>query len=195
MLLFLLSMAHANPDTARLYGGLSGLSAPPGGSPESEASVQPLGAGVLGRVTIPTSFSSTAIDLQAREVWEGSDPRLVGALFFGARLDPGWPVHVRLGFAHNHEIPAAVLQVQPVLAVLGSAEGIRHRSGLEVGIGRGVTWTLPQPLPLGLHERLGAEINLSGAWFPDPQGPSAYVFLDVAMSVGVGKLRGEGAHE
>lgn len=187
MIVFLIHLARADSYPIRLHGGLGGLSA----AVESGATEtgMELGGGVLGRVTVQTPRPQLALDVHAREYWANGDPRLVGALFFGLRMQPDWPVHLRLGLAHNHEIPMPLLQEQPVLSVLGSAEGIRHRTGLELGIGREVSWPYSIPERWDLHDRLGMGINVGGAWFADPQGPALYGYVDVTVSVGVGARR------
>ena len=80
----------------------------------------------------------------------------------------------------------AVVEQSVSLAILGSAEGIRHRSGLELGVG--ASTKIPEAIDFlgGLGERLGLSADLSAAWFPDDNGPRAYVYLDLTGSIGIG---------
>ena len=193
LLWILLPAAQADPYFFRLHGGLSGLAGP---NPEAASgyhagdAAEPfvadgpsLGGGVLGRVTV--HGERFAFDTSAREILSQEDTRLVGALFIGARYTPPSPLHLRLGFAHNHETPIDVFRAAPVASVFGTAEGIRHRSGIEVGVGAstgvGEAWSFLGPL----HERLGFEADLGVAWIPDHQGPHTYVYLDLTGSFGV----------
>ena len=94
----------------------------------------------------------------------------------------------RLGFAHSHETPAAVLEAEPFGAILGTAEGIRHRSGVELGAG--LSLANPVPVPFGIAQdrsRLG--LDLSAAWMGDPTGPPLYLYLEMTGSLDVGRPR------
>lgn len=189
--------AASSSHVVRLHGGIAGLVGPnrqaasgyhvETGSVPFTATGPSYGGGVLGRVTV--HGERFAFDTHAREVLSAEDTRLVGALFIGARYTPPSPLHVRLGFAHNHETPIDVFKAEPVSSVLGTADGIRHRSGLELGVGASTGLSERWSFLGGLQERLGVEADLGFAWLPDHNGPHSYVYLDLTGSLGVGPAR------
>ena len=77
------------------------------------------------------------------------------------------------------------MREQPVLSTLGAAEGIRHRTGAELGLGLDVD--IPERI---LGDRLGWLLDLSVSAFPDPRGPAVYVVLEQGFSVDLGQPRG-----
>ena len=180
-----------------LHGGLTGLTGPApaaaegyhvsSGGGDYRADGPTRGAGVLGRITL--HGERVALEAGAREALASEDDRMVGAIFFGARFTPPSPLHLRVGFAHNHETPMAVVQAQPVASTLGTAEGIRHRTGLEAGIG--VSGLLPQaaPLPAWFWGRSGVAADLSLGVLPDHNGPHVYAYLDLTGTLAVGPRR------
>jgi hypothetical protein len=175
------SVAHA--DDARLFrlmGGIgTGAGAPqvgPTGGPQAGASA---GGHFVGRALL--QFDKVAGDFGIREGLYNHDLRSVGALFFGARWTPDSPWSVRAGLAHHHEVPDEVLLDVPVAAVLGTAEGIRHRTGLEVGGGRHLRLdNIWEP------GRLGVQVEGAAAWVPDNDGPVIYGFVDLLFTLDVG---------
>ncbi len=157
------------------------------GTARAEGPVLALGAGTgLAAGGGPTSAvlrvlyegQSAAFEFTGREGWApGADARSLGSLFFGAR----WrfaPVHVRVGFAHNHEVPWEALRTSPIGSFAGTAEGINHRSGIEAGFGLAV----PLETPGG---RVRTELDLAGQWFPDPKGPPAYLLVEWTLALGL----------
>ncbi len=137
---------------------------------------------VTGRLLI--QGSRAAAEFGAREGWAGSDSRSLGNLFFGARIPLGDTLYLRAGFAHHHEVPEALVLAEPLQSVLGSATGIRHRSGAELGLGGMVPIEERQ-----LGDRLGVCADLGLVAFPDEHGPRAYAFADVSVIIGAGARR------
>jgi hypothetical protein len=197
MLWILLPVASAASHVVRLHGGLSGLAGPNPGAQSGyhgTSSAEPFtadgpsfGGGLLGRVTV--HGERFAFDTQAREILSVQDTRLVGALFIGGRYTPESPLHLRLGFAHNHETPIDVFLDTPGAAVFGTADGIRHRSGVELGVGASTGLSEQWGFLGALRERMGFEADLSLAWLPDHKGPHTYVYLDLTGSIGLGPGR------
>lgn len=170
------AQAAAPPRLLRLAGGLGA-----GGAPAAPAYAEGVSSGghVLGRAQL--QVGRWAGDLAVREGLYAGDLRSVGSLFAGVRLRVGdSPWSLRGGFAHHHEVADEVLVADPVAAVAGTAEGIRHRSGLEVG----AAWRAP--LPFGEPDRFGVSVEPGVAWLPDDGGPVVYGFLDVVFTVDVG---------
>ena len=158
-----------------LGGGLSGAYA--GGTPPGQGASA--GGHLVGRALL--QLPRVAGDFGVREGLYTDDLRSVGALFFGLRWTPAHPLSARLGFAHHHEVPDEVLFDTPVGAVAGTAEGIRHRSGAELGLG----WHLPIDA-VWEPGRLGAQVELSAAVLGDDQGPRAYGFVDLLFTLDAG---------
>jgi hypothetical protein len=157
-----------------LVGGVAGLGSAPS-----------VGGGVDGRVWL--AGQRAALEVGMREQYATGEDRMVGAIFAGARVSVGeGPFAWRLGFAHNHETPIDVVLEEPVQSTLGTAEGIVHRSGAEVGLAwsRAVTPALLAGSELG--ERLGVNADLGVAGFPDKGGPQVYAYGGVHLTVGLG---------
>lgn len=153
-------------------GGVGGLADPSGGGY------------VVGRALFHAWSPPVGLELSAREGLATADFREIGGIGVFARVHPtgGW--YARGGFAHHHEMPWDLAKQHPVGTVIGSAPGIRHRSGLEVG--GGGLWPVPSEL---LRDRWVVGVDLSASWFPDPQGPRLYAFLELDVGIGVGKSR------
>lgn len=168
------------PYPVLLTGGLGGGAASPspfgdgGGSWEGH---------VHGRIGL--CGPRTALEFGVREGMATQDLRSLGGIFVGARwaMVPG--VDLRAGFAHHHEVEYALARSEPVLAVLGSLDGIRHRSGAELGLS--LRATVPDR---ALKDRLGGGVDLSAVVFPDEGGPRAYGFIDLSVHVAAGARRG-----
>ncbi len=176
MLLSRAGLADAPADyRIRLHGGSVGAV----GGPAGITGAPSVGGGVLGGITFHRD--RVAFDAAARELYATEDSRILGALFFGARFTPAGAAHLRLGFAHNHETPLDVFAANPIGATFGSAEGIRHRSGVELGAG--------SSLPIGtmFGDRMALEVDLGLSWLPGDQGPPLYALLSLGGSIGVGK--------
>lgn len=99
------------------------------------------------------------------------DDRLLVSLSAGAqvwgRLGALRP-YARLGLLHNHEEPWPAVRHQPAGALLGVGDGIRHRTGLEVGAGFDI--------PLWKRSRWELLLGLEGnaSWLTYSFGPSWY---------------------
>lgn len=70
----------------------------------------------------------------------GAPFELVTVIRIGARLEAPLAFPVRpylwVAFAHNHEVGVDVVAQHPLDSILGTSEnGVRHRSGLELGLG------------------------------------------------------------
>jgi hypothetical protein len=172
-LLFGAALAMDRP--VLLIGGAGGL----GGLANASG-----GGYVVGRAVFHAWDPPVGVELSAREGLASGDFREIGGIGVFARVHPtgGW--YARGGFAHHHEMPWDLAKQHPVGTVIGSAPGIRHRSGLELG-GGGV-WAAPGEI---LRDQWVIGVDLSANWFPDPQGPRVYAFLEVQVGIGVGKPR------
>jgi hypothetical protein len=155
----------------RLQGGLCGGIGPPS-----------IGACSEGRLLV--EGRTMAFEAAAREGLFTDDTRVVGALFFGARATLPAGAHFRGGFAHNHEVPWAVLQDEPIGSVLGSATGIRHRSGVELGLGYSYWFD-----DAWLGDRLSIYADGASSLLFDDKGPLVYAWLEGGVSIAVGARR------
>ncbi len=186
MLIALLSLAVAHAAPAHDYPvtlGL-GLSAVAGPGAEIGDAQGALSAGGLGRGRLLVHWRSLAADLAAGEGLVASDLRQLGAISFGVRWSPGAP-YARLSFMHLHEVPWSVVEENPLLSTIGSADGIRHRSGLELAVGL-LEPLLPEEVA---GQRLGAYVELSTSVFPDDYGPRLYGVVETGLTLAVGRDR------
>ncbi len=74
----------------------------------------------------------------------------------------------RAAVAHQHEESAAALEAQPVGAVFGVGDGIRHRTGVDAGMG------LDIPFWHGQRWQLAGTIEGTATWLTFSSGPSWY---------------------
>jgi hypothetical protein len=181
-LLFFSAAAAGEPGAylIRLHGAAGGLV----GGPQGVTGAPSVGGHLSGRLTV--HGTRAAFEAAAREGLLTEDARSAGALFFGARLTPSDRAYWRVGFAHDHETPVDVFRAEPVGAILGSAEGIRHRSGLELGGG------LSLPIDYqgtAIADRFALHVDLAVAWLTDDQGPPLYAYLEIGGNLGVGQRR------
>lgn len=182
-LLLLLGLARADGPTGYPFALEAGVCGGAGlSSPYASGGVSGLGCVAARALLQGRRFAG---ELSFREGWAGADARSVGGLYLGARARLGERLFARGGFSHHHEVPAALVEEQPLGAALGSAVGIRHRSGLELGVGA----LLPVEERM-LGDRLGVSLSLSASAFPDRLGPVVYTFADLTAVVGVGRARG-----
>lgn len=140
----------------------------------------PPSLGGTGSADVALRFGNGAVSVGSREGYASSDPRSMGTVEIQGRYYLG-NAYLQAGFFHFHETPVEVLKENPLLAVIGSAPGIIHRSGLGGGFG------YDMPLEDVLDDRLGAVVELTVAGFPDPGGPPVYMLLDFGLSVDIGK--------
>ncbi|TNE92575.1 MAG: hypothetical protein EP330_01120 [Deltaproteobacteria bacterium] len=171
MILTLITAALASPPTpVTLTGQLGAAAGPPS-----------LGGSASGDLAV--NFGRAAVSVGAREGYMTEASRSLGSVEVQGRYYASDLFYVQGGFYHFHETPADVLAEYPVLATIGSAPGIIHRSGLGGGIG--LDYTLDDVV----DGRLGAVAELTAAVFPDAGGPTVYVIADFGFSVDVGKRR------
>jgi hypothetical protein len=168
--LALLSAGAVAGTPVTLTGALGGAAGPPSW-------------GGYGSGALALNLGRSALVLGGREGVLSGSLRSVGAVQVQGRYFASPSLYVQGGFFHFHETPIDVLADTPVLAVLGSAAGITHRSGLGGGVG------LDLPLEDVLEGRLGAVLEVSLCGFPDPGGPPLYALVDLGFSVDVGPQR------
>jgi hypothetical protein len=112
-----------------------------------------------------------------------TDNRMLAFFSVGAQL--GLPMgdvkpYARLSIAHQHEEPVGVVRAQPIGAVFGFADGIRHRGGLETAVGLEISL-----LSSGTNE-IFASVEASNIWFYDNHGPHFYVGGGAALGFNYG---------
>lgn len=177
----LLAAALAAPRDYRVSGagGLGGGL----GSPSPFGGGAPSGVGHgVGRLVF--HGQRVSLELGGREGLASEDSRSWGGLFVGPRFELGHALHARVGFAHHHEVELELARAHPLEAALGSLDGIRHRSGLEAGLGL----TVPVEERM-LGDRLAVGLDLSALAFPDEHGPRTYAFLELNVGLGFGPRR------
>ena len=76
--------------------------------------------------------------------------------------------YLRLAYAHQHEETMVIVRDDPISALFGIGDGIRHRGGLEGAIGA--------EFPLAAYERIGifAALESTTTWYYDTRGPHWY---------------------
>ncbi len=173
MLSLLLSTALAAPAApVTLMGGIGGLGTAGDG-------------GFVGIGHLTVNLGRFSLEAGGREGWAFAESREMGNIFLGARYHLPRDFHVRLAFTHNHEVPEAVLLEDPVGSLSGTAEGIRHRSGAELGVG----WSYRNTgrLPFDWLDWLGAWTEVSLQLYPDKLGPQAYVLVEYGLLFDIGR--------
>lgn len=112
-----------------------------------------------------------SIDALTRLGYASVDDRVLTYLSLGstlyARLGIARP-YVRLALVHQHEEPTSAYRHDPVGALFGVGDGIRHRGGFGSSLGLDLVVAKMQRAELVV----GADAN--GTWFPDPRGPNLY---------------------
>jgi hypothetical protein len=137
-----------------------------------------------GHLVIYPGHSPVGIDISSRDGYFVSDGRMLGGIALEARVPTATGLYFTGGFVHHHETPMDVAKGAPMGSMMGSANGIRHRSGL--GLGLGYDLVVPDRT---LDDRLGIAFDLSGAVFPDDNGPAVYGFFETAVTLDLGKRR------
>lgn len=107
----------------------------------------------------------------ARVGYGAVDQRMVTFLSIGlqawARIGKVRPF-ARFGLVHQHEETMSSVADEPFGALFGVGDGIRHRAGLDGGLG--VDIPFHEAKAWELHARVEALVT----GFPDPRGPSIY---------------------
>jgi hypothetical protein len=100
------------------------------------------------------------------------DTRMLTLVSVGAEISQTFGdvrPYLRFSLDHQHEEAVQVVRGDPVEALFGIGDGIRHRGGVEGAIGL--------DLPIQRNEDIGvfASFETSATWFFDPRGPHWYV--------------------
>ena len=107
----------------------------------------------------------------ARIGYGAVDQRMLTFLSIGvqgwARIGQVRPF-ARFGLVHQHEETISSVAAEPFGAVFGVGDGIRHRAGLDGGLGVDIPFQKEKAWEF--HVRIEALIT----GFPDPRGPSIY---------------------
>lgn len=164
-----------------LGGAMAGAAAVDDG--QGPTSGQGLSGGGSGSARVLFHVGAFAADLGGRTGLLANDLREVTHISLGLRWEPGVP-YTRVGFVHGHETPWAVLEDRPIESVIGSAPGIRHRTGGEVALG-----LRPTLLPRETEGRFSAYVEVALLGFPDDRGPHAYGQLDLGVGMALGRDR------
>lgn len=112
-----------------------------------------------------------AIDALTRLGYASVDERVLTYLSLGTTLYGRVGIarpYVRAALVHQHEEPTSAYRHDPVGALFGVGDGIRHRGGF--GSSVGVDFVVAKGQRANFI--VGADAN--GTWFPDPRGPSFY---------------------
>jgi hypothetical protein len=100
---------------------------------------------------------------------------MIGAQLWG-RIGPARP-YVRVAVQHQHEESLAAVRNEPLGALFGVGDGIRHRAGGDFAVG------VDLPLHHGPLLDVYATVEAVADWFPDPRGPSLYALGSAALGV------------
>ncbi len=128
-----------------------------------------------------------APELGIREGLVEGEPRLLTDISAGVRFLV--PVReatasFRVAFAHQHEIGWGSAHHQMGATVFGAADGMSHRTGVELG-----SWfevPVSPRKPEAPAHRLRPFMGVSVLLFPDDGGPHAYVLVEGGLQVGLG---------
>jgi hypothetical protein len=165
----LFACAFARPGAARAAGEIQ-LATGPGAYATSWR-----GDGAVGQaLKVGYRFADlVAIDGLGRVGYGTVDQRILTYLSLGATLYGrvvGVRPYARAALVHQHEEPFPAVRADPLGALFGVGDGIRHRSGL--GSSLGVDIPVHQSASKKTELVLGIDAN--GAWFVDPRGPTLY---------------------
>ena len=129
------------------------------------------GAGV-GSLTIGFRFIDlVGVYIFGRLGYGAVDDRMLTCLGFGGQIWGRLGIvrpYARLGLLHIHEEPWTAFVNQPIGALLGVGDGIRHRTGLELGLG------LDIPVWKKNKWELFMGVEANAAWVTFSSGPSWY---------------------
>jgi hypothetical protein len=141
-------------------------------------------AGVLGFLKTGLRFDRwISLYGLGRLGYGGVDQRLLTFVSLGVQVWPlgeieGIEPFARLSFAHQHEEPIVVVRGDPISAILGIGDAIRHRGGLEAAIGI--------DLPIAVDEdgtRVFSTTELATTWWVDDRGPRWYWLINAGLGV------------
>lgn len=123
-----------------------------------------------------------SVYFQGRLGYGAVDERMLTLVSLGAQLWPlGQGEHVspflRLSIAHQHEETLFVVKDDPLGALFGIGDGIRHRGGFEGALGA----DLPVYSADGLQAF--ASFDASVIWFYDPRGPTWYAGANAGVGL------------
>ncbi len=109
------------------------------------------------------------------------DERLMTYVSIGAKagfdVAPGVWTYGRLSLSHQHEETLLVVEEDPVGALFGIGDGIRHRGGGEVGVGAMFDLVRVDDTEVFVSAEVSAVI------FPDSRGPHIYAGLSTALGL------------
>ena len=91
-----------------------------------------------------------------------------------------WKPYLWTAFAHNHESAMVAVKDDPLGHLFGlSNHGVRHRSGVDLGLG--LVYELPRLTPWKIATRAGARLTFT-QFFADPYPPR---YLDFTVTAGI----------
>ena len=155
--------------------GYAGMAGPPAATGER------VSAGASGAAYLSFRvLDRLALDVGGREGVASGDLRVLGAVQVAARYSVSDLVYLRGGFVHHHETPWDAFQEDPVMAALGSSDGIRHRSGVDGGLG--LRFALPSA-----SAPVSTSLEVSAMFFPDTDGPRVYGVLQQLFTIDLGR--------
>ncbi len=132
----------------------------------------PTDRNVQGALRTGFAFANiVGVEVQGRLGYAAVDQRMLEALGVGTKLMiPIKPVtpHLRLGMIHMHEEPVAAVSKDPAGAIVGVGDGIRHRFGIESGLG--LDWIFAKTKRVNFLASAEGYVDV----FPDDKGPLLY---------------------
>jgi hypothetical protein len=130
-----------------------------------------LGAGLRAGVELA---DIVGFEGQGRLAYGRVDERMLAAVSLGVRvsapIDELSPVvpYGRVHLMHQHEEPIAGMADDVMGSLVGIGDAIRHRGGLEAGLG--AVWTFATSDDLAFSATAEGYVD----WFPDTRGPAWY---------------------
>ena len=128
-----------------------------------------------GRLSV--RVGSWGLAAWAREGVMSGSLRVVGSVGMSGQFVHGSGLTVRAGLIHHHETPWEAFRLAPMGALLGTADGITHRTGMDVAVGAR-RW-----LERTGDGRWGLWIEGGVAVFPDASGPPVYGGVEAGVSL------------
>jgi len=139
-----------------------------------------LGAGLRAGVELA---DVVGFEGQGRLAYGRVDERMLAALSVGLRLSAPFdelsPIvpYGRIHLVHQHEEPIAGMADDVMGSLVGIGDAIRHRGGLEAGLG--AVW------PFASSDDLAFSATAEGYvdWFPDSRGPAWYGGAQLGLGI------------